>query len=155
MTVPADRFSGGHTLPCHRQRSLQRVLQPGFGLLPAIFVLVIGALLATTLVPLLGGGLQANAMLLGEQRARFAARAGTEWGRYRIAQTNACAAAVLNLGAAYGALAGFRVTVGCSSTLHNDGGTPRTAYVIDSFAQYASFGSADYLSSRTVETVVR
>jgi MSHA biogenesis protein MshP len=141
-------------MPADRNMA-SRIGQHGFGLLAALFVLVIGGLVAATLVPLLSGGTQANALLLGEQRARVAAQFGTEWARYRIAQTNACAAGTLNLGAAYGALRGFRITIACGSTAHNDGGTPRIAYAINSFAQYAGFGSADYLSSRATRTVVR
>jgi MSHA biogenesis protein MshP len=131
------------------------VEQRGFGLLPALFVLVIGALIGASLVQLLGNGLQGNTLLLGERRAQQAAQAGAEWARYRIAQTSACASGVLNFGAAFGSLRSFRVTVACSSTPHNDAGVPRSAYVIDSFAQYASFGAADYVSSRSIVTLVR
>ena len=153
--MPGERRTCRHAVLRCRQDNRRRGVQRGFGLLPALFVLVIGALIGATLAPLLAGGQQVNALLLGRQRAAQAARAGAEWARYRIGQTNACAAGTLNFGAAYGALRGFRVTVTCSTTPHDDGGTPRAAYVIDAFAQYASFGSADYLSSRSVVTLVR
>ena len=132
-----------------------RASQRGFGLILALFVLVIGAVIGATLAQLLGSANQATGLQLGALRARVAARAGQEWARYRITLTNACAANVLNLGATAGALRGFRVTVTCSSTAHNDGGVPRNSYVINSFAQYASFGSPDYVSSSSIETLVR
>jgi hypothetical protein len=101
------------------------------------------------------GANQVDDMQLGARRARFAARASLEWARYRITQTVACAANVLNLGVNAGALRGFRVTVTCSSTPHDDGGVSRISYVINSFAHYGGFGAPDYVSSRSIEILVR
>ena len=127
--------------------------QRGSGLLTAIFVIVAGAVIGAALVQLSSGANQINVLQIGDQRARFAAAAGLEWARYRIDRSNACVAGVLNLGV--GALRGFRVTTTCVRTLHDDGGVPRVVYSLSAFAQYASFGSPDYVSERLSESLVR
>lgn len=127
--------------------------QRGVGLLPALFVMVIGAVIGAALVQLVGGGSQVSSLQTAELRAHAAATAGLEWARYRIYRSNACAAGALNPAA--GSLAGFVVTVSCVRTVHDDGGTPRTVYALTAFAQYAQFGSADYVSARAARTLVR
>lgn len=127
--------------------------QRGVGLLPALFVMVVGALIGAALVQLLGGASQINTLQISELRARAAAAAGIEWARYRIDRSNACAAGVLNPVA--GSLAGFRITVTCVRSSHLDGGIPRVTYRLGSFAQYARFGSPDYVSLRIDRTLAR
>ena len=127
--------------------------QRGVGLLPALFVMIVGAVIGATLLQLLSGGSQVSGLQISGLRARAAAAAGLEWARYRIDRSNACAAAVLNPAA--GSLTGFVVTVSCVRTVHDDGGTPRTVYALTAFAQYAQFGSADYVSTREARTLVR
>lgn len=127
--------------------------QRGVGLLPALFVMVIGAVIGAALAQLVGGGSQVSSLQIAELRAHAAAAAGLEWARYRIDRSNACAAGALNPAA--GSLAGFVVTVSCVRTVHDDGGTPRTVYALTAFAQYAQFGSADYVSARAAMTLVR
>jgi hypothetical protein len=130
-----------------------RMRQRGSGLLTALFVIVAGSLIGAALVQLSSGANQINVLQIADQRARFAAAAGLEWSRYRIDRSNACAAGVVNLG--IGALRGFRVTTTCARTTHDDGGVPRVVYSLSAFAQYASFGSPDYVSERVFETLVR
>ena len=72
---------------------------------------------------------------------------------YRIDRSNACAAGALSPTA--GSLTGFVVTVSCVQTVHDDGGTPRAVYALNAFAQYAQFGSADYVSAREARILVR
>ena len=127
--------------------------QRGVGLLPALFVMVVGAVIGAALLQLVAGGSQVSGLQISELRARAAAAAGLEWARYRIDRSNACAAGTLNPAA--GSLTGFVVTVGCVRTVHDDGGTPRTVYALSAFAQYAQFGSADYVSAREALTLVR
>ena len=127
--------------------------QRGVGLLPALFVLVVGAVIGAALLQLVAGGSQVSGLQISGLRARAAAAAGLEWARYRIDRSNACAAGTLNPAA--GSLTGFVVTVGCVRTVHDDGGTPRTVYALSAFAQYARFGSADYVSAREALTLVR
>ncbi len=135
--MPAD-------LPC-RQR--------GVGLLPALFVMIVGAVIGAALLQLVGGGSQVSGLQISGLRARAAAAAGLEWARYRIDRSNACAAGALNLST--GSLSGFVVTVSCVQTVHDDGGTPRAVYALNAFAQYAQFGSADYVSAREARILVR
>ena len=127
--------------------------QRGVGLLPALFVMVVGAVIGAVLLQLVAGGSQVSSLQISELRAHAAAAVGLEWARYRIDRSNACAAGALNPGA--GPLAGFVVNVGCVRTVHDDGGTPRTVYALTAFAQYAQFGSADYVSAREARTLVR
>ncbi len=127
--------------------------QRGVGLLPALFVMVVGALIGAALAQLMGGASQINTLQISELRAQAAATAGLEWSRYRIDRSNACAAGVLS--PVVGSLAGFRITVTCARSLHDDGGTPRSVYRLSAFAQYARFGSPDYVSTRVNRTLTR
>jgi MSHA biogenesis protein MshP len=127
--------------------------QRGVGLLPALFVMIVGAVIGAALLQLVAGGSQASSLQITELRARTAAAAGLEWARYRIDRSNACAAGALNPAA--GSLTGFVVTVSCVRTAHDDGGTPRAVYALSAFAQYAQYGSADYVTALASTTLVR
>lgn len=127
--------------------------QRGVGLLPALFVVVVGGLIGAALTPLLGAANQTTGLQIGQLRARSAAQTGLEWARYRIDRGANCPAGTLNLTA--GALRGFRVAVTCTPTVHDDGGQPRTVRALTVFAQYAAYGSSDYVSYRVTAALVR
>lgn len=119
----------------------------------ALFVLVAGAAIGAAFVQLNGGAAQSGLLSLSQARSRTAAMLGLEWARYRIDRGAACAAGVLNLTA--GVLLGQRVTVSCARTNHDDGGTARRVYALTAFAQFGAYGSPDYTSFRTTQTLVR
>jgi Tfp pilus assembly protein PilX len=127
----------------------------GFALLPALFLIVVVAMLAAFAVRI--GGTQrqtADYALLGE-RAQAAANAGIEWGRQRALRNASCLPGPSVIALNQGALRGYTVQVRCTSTLHTDcpappapvGGYP--VYEITAIGQWRAFGAPDY-TSRTV-----
>jgi MSHA biogenesis protein MshP len=121
----------------------------GFALVPALFLIVVLALLATVGVRLSVGQQQSVTLALEGARALGAARAGIEWGAYE-ALNGSCAGQTLSLSEA--ALAGFTVVVSCTATSFSDAGANHTAYLIDSTARRGNYGSADYVSRRVRAT---
>jgi Tfp pilus assembly protein PilV len=113
-------------------------------MLPALFVIVAGALASAALVQMLGASNQSTLLVNSQLRAQQAARAALESTRYRIDRSNACVTGTLNM--VEGALSGFRVRVTCARASHDDGGVPRVTYALTAFAQYARFGQPDYVS---------
>jgi hypothetical protein len=115
-------------------------------LVAAIFLIVIIALLASFAVTAGTSKAGATNQAMLADRAVAASHAGAEWGAYRARVANSC---VGGAGTTFtinqGALRGFRVTVTCTSTLHE---APANWYVRDitAFAQYGNFGAAEYAS---------
>lgn len=103
------------------RRKPHRMMQRGFALVSAVFLITILFLLAAYLVGVrvyqeAGGTLDT----LGT-RAYAAARSGAEWGAYNALRNGACSpSTALALG---GTLAGFTATVSCSRSTHNEAGT--------------------------------
>ncbi|AKU21358.1 hypothetical protein [Massilia sp. NR 4-1] len=95
--------------------------QAGFGYIAAILVLATLATLAAALVRTNTAQQAASALDTGAARALMAARAGTEWGLFRVLNNNAgnnCfATQTLNLSS----LNGFAVTVSCTQTVFYEG----------------------------------
>jgi MSHA biogenesis protein MshP len=117
--------------------------QRGLGAIALILVIVALAAIGAALLRLGMGSQRALADDLMAARALQAAMAGKEWGLYQAlhagASWNSCSAAsqTLDLSADYG----LRVTVGCNSTVYNegvadDGVTTKTLriYTIDAVA---------------------
>ena len=101
----------------------------------ALFVIILGAVLATSLI-LVSGTQQTGVVqdVLGN-RAYQAARAGAEWGIHHVLRAgDATCADIENGGAgrsfAPGALSGFIVTVNCTESSHNEAGVASTLFVI-------------------------
>ena len=112
--------------------------QGGFGVIAAIVILVIFAILSAALVRFSTTQQVTAAQDILSARALQAARAGNEWGLYQaLGPAASCApSATLDLRAAIG----FSVTVSCSSKTFNEGesapGVPRvvTTYNIEAVA---------------------
>lgn len=137
--------------------------QRGIGLVTAIFLLVVLALLGAFIVTITS--VQQATPALGVQggRAYHAARSGIEWAIYRALQpaTRAatCGAApstpASNTFSFSGAgLNGFSVTVVCSYTQHQEGPPPVfQVFSITSTASSGAFGFPDFFS-RTIRATV-
>jgi MSHA biogenesis protein MshP len=122
--------------------------QRGMSLVAAIFLIVVVASLAAFAVTAGSSKVGATNQALMADRAAAAAHAGAEWGAYRARVANSCVGPPLSpagvtFNVAQTGLRGFRVTVICTSTLHE---APLNWYVRDitAFAQYGNFGAADY-----------
>lgn len=130
---------------------MNRKLQIGFSLVPALFLLVVLAALGIVAVRLAGVQQQTVVLAMQSGRAYAAARSGVDWSAYQALVNGSCASATLALTEA--GLAGFSVDTNCSSTTHNEGPNTVRVYVIDAFAWSGSYGTPDYVSRRIRSTV--
>jgi MSHA biogenesis protein MshP len=126
----------------------------GSVLIPAIFLIVVVAILGVFAIRIgMNQQQTVSAAVLGE-RALAAANTGIEWGAYQAMQStpaSPCNSSTTNqrtLNLTQGALAGFSVTVGCSYTDHIEGVNTLHVFELDSFAQYSTLGQPDYVSRR-------
>lgn len=101
--------------------------QRGFGVIAAIFILVILATLAGFIVSLSAQQQVGSALDVLGARAYQAARSGTEWGLYRLLKDGSCVAST-----DIGALDGMSVTVTCTVGASTEPGT--TLYTLVSTA---------------------
>ena len=118
--------------------------QRGFGAIAAIVVLVILALLAAAIVSVGTTQQITSAQDVLAARAWQAARAGNEWGLYKVLkEKTACASISPTTLAVDG---GFYVTVRCAASTYNDGESvpgapnPLTVYRIEAIACPAATG---------------
>jgi MSHA biogenesis protein MshP len=92
----------------------RRLRQTGFGLVSAIFLVVVLALLGTAMVAISTTQQQSSALDIEGVRAYQAAKAGIEWGLYQRLQLGVCTGANANVPLPPGtSLSGFTVTVVC------------------------------------------
>jgi MSHA biogenesis protein MshP len=102
----------------------------GFGLPSAIFLLVILALLGAFMVSLSTTQNITSAQDVQGSKAYRAARAGIEWAAFNLkAPATACPAASTPL-----TIDSFSVTVDCSVTTHDEGGTTKYVFLVTSTA---------------------
>ena len=123
------------------RRASQRPEQ-GFALVPAIFVLVVLALLAVAATRISTRQSHTVVMALAEARALAAARTGVEWGAWR-ALNGSCSSGTLNLAEA--ALAGFTVSVTCSSGTYVEGSSTFNSYTVQATATIGTYGTPGYV----------
>ncbi len=108
----------------------------GFSLISAIFLLVVIAALGTFAVTLSTTQQQSAALDVQGARAYQAARAGIEWGAYQVLQNGpGCPVSAMPLPAMPNTLAGFSVTVTCSTVAPTEAGTTVNMYQIISTAK--------------------
>jgi MSHA biogenesis protein MshP len=111
----------------------------GFAIPIALFVIILGAVLAVSIALLSGTQQLGAAQDLLASRAYQAARAGAEWGVHRALRDDP-GAACGDIGAGVGrtfavsAIAGFSVTVTCAESSHNEAGESRSMYVVTATA---------------------
>ena len=124
----------------------------GFGLISAIFLLVVLSAAASVMLNM--GGVQRTTVNLAIQGAHAfqAARSGVEWGVYQLATAGVCFAPT-NVNLVEGGLNGFSVNVTCSSSDHTEATTPATVYQIVAIAEQGAYGSLDYARRRLRVTI--
>ena len=130
---------------------MERKMQNGFSLVPALFLLVVLAALGVVAVRMMGVQQQTVVLAMQSSRAYAAARSGIDWSAYQALVNGSCASSTLALTEA--GLAGFTVDTSCSSTTHTEGPNTVRVYVIDAFAWSGSYGTPDYVSRRIRSTV--
>jgi MSHA biogenesis protein MshP len=130
----------------------------GFGLVSAIFLVVVLAGLGTAIASL-SATQQVGAMRdeLGA-RAYFAARAGIDWGAYQALQGGACPAAT-TLPALAGSAAGFAVAVACTrwpaagAPALDEAGQAVVVYRLTATATRGTPGTADFVERQLAAVV--
>jgi MSHA biogenesis protein MshP len=105
----------------------------GFAIVSAIFILVVLAALGAFIVNISTNQQIGSAIDVLGVRAYQAARAGIEWGLYRVQSTAACPATPTSFVPAASTLSGFTVTVTCSSSAA-DGFSGPTIYSLTATA---------------------
>jgi MSHA biogenesis protein MshP len=124
----------------------------GFGLVPAIFLLVVLSLVGAVMLRLVGVSGATASLSLRAARAFLAARSGVEWGTREVTVLGACPVTT-TLALTQGGLAGFSVLVSCTSSQHVDSASTTTNFLITSTASAGTFGARDYVSRKVRGTV--
>lgn len=132
-------------------RGALKIVQRGYSLVPALFLLIVLAGLGTVAVRI--GAVQSQTVVLGmlSSRAHAAARTGVEWAAYRAITGGNCDSASLSFTEA--GLDGFSVDTICSVSTHTEGSSSVRVYAIEAFARFGSYGTPDYVSRRLRATV--
>ncbi len=131
------------TAPVNRQR--------GIALMAALFLLVVLAALGLVAVKLSVVQHHTVSLTLQSARAFQAAQSAIEYGAYRALVAGSCAPVVFTY--SEGGLAGFNVSVTCSSTAHGEGAGVTNVFALRAFASFGVYGSPDYVSRRIQATV--
>src|SRR5450759_1269849 len=127
-----------------------RIENRGFSLISAIFLLVVIAALGTFAVTLSTIQQQSAALDVQGARAYQAARAGIEWGAYQALQNNSCTGGTPVMP---NTLAGFSVTVTCSTVAPSEAGTTVNMYQIISTAKQGT--SPNYIERQMSVTIAK
>ena len=120
--------------------------QRGFSLVPALFLLVVLAVLGAFAVRLSAVEHQTVVLAMQSSRAYAAAQTGIDWAAYQALNNSTCTSSSLPLNE--GGLVGFTVTTSCSSTSHTEGSATTNIYVLEAFAYFGVYGQPDYVSRR-------
>jgi len=124
----------------------------GFGLMSALFLLLVLSAAAAFMLNL--SGVQRSTVNLAIQgtHAFQAARSGVDWGIWQLATNGTCFAAT-NLSLTEGGFSGFTVDVTCTSTDHTEATTNSSVYQIVSIAEQGAYGDPDYARRRLRVTI--
>lgn len=125
--------------------------QRGISLVPALFLLIVLAVLGTAAVRLTAVQQQTVVLAMQSARAFSAARSAAEWAAYQALNNSSCTSATLTF--TENGLAGFSANTSCTSTSHVEGPTTVTVYVIEAFAFAGAYGTPDYVSRRIRSTI--
>lgn len=113
--------------------------QRGFGLVAAMFVIIIIAAVIATMARLAVTQNSTNSMSIQQARAYQAARAGLEYGVAQVLAGAGCTGFALD---------GFAISVACDSqaavVIPEESNEPVQFYTITATAEYGSAGNPDY-----------
>lgn len=149
-----------------RPYPIVKIVQHGFSLVTAIFLLVVLSLLGAMMVSFFTVQQQTAALDVMGSRAYQAARAGVEWSAFQVLQssvagpafTNACrttGGTTQTLPTLGGSLAPFSVNVACNAASHVEAANTVWVYSISSVASTTSSaaGSPDYVQRQIQMTI--
>lgn len=125
----------------------------GFGLVAAMFVMIIISLVVIAMSRLASVQHGSNALAIQQARAYQAARAGLEWGISQAVNAGLCAAGTPSL--AGSGLGEFTVTLTCSTRDYpGEGGAILTIYQLTARAENGAPGSRPDYAFRSLTAVV-
>ena len=125
----------------------------GFGLVAALFLIIVVTLVVITMARLSAVQHGSNSLAIQQARAYQAARAGLEWGISRAFNAGSCTAASPSL--AGGGLSEFAVTVACAANNYVDNeGNAVVIYRITATAQNGVPGGRPDYAYRQLTAVV-
>ncbi len=149
-----------------RLHPMRKIVQYGFSLVTAIFLLVVLSLLGAMMVSFFTVQQQTAALDVMGSRAYQAARAGVEWSAFQVLQSSVAGTAVVTacrapggttqtLPAMGGSLAPFTVNVACSAASHVEAAGTVWVYSINSVASTtgSAAGSPDYVERQIQMTI--
>lgn len=151
----------------NRMPSSRVIVQRGFSIVSAIFLLVVLAALGTFMVTFSTVQHTTSMQDIQGARAYQAARTGIEWGVFQILQNNGGApfpsncrpgsAPTQTLPALGGTLTGFTVNVNCSATQYTEGVNTFWVYQITSTATVtgSAVGQISYIQRQIQATIQR
>lgn len=129
--------------------------QGGFSIISAIFIIVVLASLGAYMVTMSGMQHSATSLSVQGARAYQAARSGIEWGIRQAFNNTAttCGAApntpvTSNFNLSGTGLNGFRVSLTCHYTNHQEKSATVRTFYLSAVGEYANVGQADYVSRR-------
>ena len=125
----------------------------GFSLVAVIFIVTVLATAVVFIQRISNVAVATNNLAMQGSRAWQAAEAGAEWGIYNVT-TAGCPAASTTFTLSEQSLAGFEVTVACTSTVYTEQGLSVTMYYLDVFAKSGTLGSSPDYVSRKISLVV-
>ena len=142
---------------CPKAHKSAAVRQGGFGLVTAIFILVILATLGGAMVTFSSTQHTTIAMDIQSARAYQASRAGIEWGAFQAMQVPGftCAGSPFTLTFTGTNLDGFTTQVNCSSTSHNEAGNTLTLFNFIANATYGVSNTPDFVARELGARVAR
>lgn len=125
----------------------------GFGLVAALFLIIVVTLVVIAMARLSAVQHGSNSLAIQQARAYQAARAGLEWGISRAFNAGACSAGTPSL--AGSGLAEFTVNVACASNSYTDNeGNPVQIFRLTATAQNGSPGGRPDYAYRQLTAVV-
>lgn len=126
----------------------------GFGLVAAMFVMIIISLVVIAMSRLASVQHGSNILAIQQARAYQAARAGLEWGIARAFNSASCINSTV-VSMAGGGLSDFTVTLRCSSRDYpGEGGATLTIYQLTAEAENGAPGSRPDYAFRSLTAVV-
>lgn len=132
--------------------------QRGVGLVAAIFLVVVVALLAAFLVSVATTSRTSSALGAVETRARYAAQGGLEWAAQRLLANPGAASCDDDFPASFtltgGATGGFRISASCRQTPIKEGPVAYSVFDVVVVAEVGDSGGDDYFRRELAASVV-
>ncbi len=135
-----------------RMSGIKKNQSAGFSLVAVIFIITVLAVAVVFLQRITNVSVATNNLAMQGARAWQAVEAGSEWGIYQVTQGSCVASTTFTL--TEQSLNGFEVTVGCTSSTHDEEGVTITLYFLEVFAESGTLGTSPEYVSRKVSIIV-